>query len=780
MPKGITVNHNTGEYYTDEEDSSGVQVSSGSQGDYTDESEEEDDAEDDEWDSCGDYIDEIQPSDSASRPQVKRHVVPAPAAPAPRAPRPKVSHRASSRHAVPVSDPPSRQRSHSRTTLDPEHRPRRRRRQSVHADSLEDQDDYPYAPSARTPAPPGHPSQGWGHIPQAPAPNAYAPSLMSDPRFHGYPGGAQSPAGQLVPFGHDPYYAPQQNPFAPNGQNPFTGPPPPGRDPNGYFPEYQDPRQGRRGHRNSMPPPPQGEMMPFSPMGYYPPYGAPYGMPGMPMYPPYGHPQHPSPPPQHPPSKRPTPKPQHHEEEPQAAPPPPPPPPPPSHTPGAMQMQMQPLQHMQMPMMPPPPPPPDPKEDGMLTKLEKLLLNKAEDDEKAAEAARKAAEEAKFARLENLLISQQEARIEKDKAKKQAAEDAAKAAADAKKKGDEDKLAKLEKLILAQKDEQLKREAAADAARAAEKAAADAEAAKVAADKKAAAESAKLLLDAAQKAREEAEKKAAADAEETKKAHEKALAEAKAAAEELEKGKKAAEEEAAKLKPSDAPKAPIKFKDAVGRKFSFPWHLCKTWKVCNIPKLFFDSNANMTIRAWKNSSNKPSSTLMLLAPTSTKAIMTSLVPTVRSSCHKYGKPWYSLTGPSPCTCGPCLSLHQRRSHRETSLSHLRHQTQQHSWPRICPWARARAPKGTRVESVSPVTTLMLSKCLLCLPAPRPSRRWHASSPPLPWCLWWWHASSSTTACSRRRGRWWWWWLWRIVITQEVGPESVLQVGCWRQ
>ncbi|KYG42601.1 hypothetical protein M433DRAFT_34877, partial [Acidomyces richmondensis BFW] len=22
----------------------------------------------------------------------------------------------------------------------------------------------------------------------------------------------------------------------------------------------------------------------------------------------------------------------------------------------------------------------------------------------------------------------------------------------------------------------------------------------------------------------------------------------------------------------------IKFKDAVGRKFSFPWHLCKTWK----------------------------------------------------------------------------------------------------------------------------------------------------------------------------------------------------------
>ena len=27
------------------------------------------------------------------------------------------------------------------------------------------------------------------------------------------------------------------------------------------------------------------------------------------------------------------------------------------------------------------------------------------------------------------------------------------------------------------------------------------------------------------------------------------------------------------------PKAPIKFKDALGRKFSFPFHLCKTWVV---------------------------------------------------------------------------------------------------------------------------------------------------------------------------------------------------------
>ncbi|PZD04300.1 TolA, Membrane protein colicin uptake [Pyrenophora tritici-repentis] len=478
----------------------------------------------------------------------------------------------------------------SRSKLERVRRPRRARPQSVPQEPLdvEDDDDYPYPPpQMRAPGPPpGHPSAGWGHIPQ-PAPNGYAPSMISDPRFqYGFPGGAQSPPGQMVPFGHDPHGAYAQNPFAPNGQNPFTGPPSAADPRAGYFPDYQDPRhqdphhqdprdprQGRRGHRNSMPPgPPSGEMMPFSPMGYYPPYGAP----------------------------------------------------------PAMQMQLQTLQPQQMQMAmpqmavmappppPPPPPQPDPKEEGMLSKLEKLLMGKAEEDEKAAEQARKDAELAKFSRLENLLIAQQEAKIEKERAKKEAAEKAAIEAAEAKKRGDEDKLAKLEQLILAQKDEQLKREAATEAARAAEKAAADAEAARIAEEKRAAAEKAQIMVEAAEKAREEAEKKAAAEAEEirkahekareeaekkaaaeaeelkkahekaladakaaeeeTKKEHEKAMADAKAAAEELEKAKKAAEEEAAALKPSDAPKAPIKFKDAVGRKFSFPWNLCNTWK----------------------------------------------------------------------------------------------------------------------------------------------------------------------------------------------------------
>jgi hypothetical protein len=45
--------------------------------------------------------------------------------------------------------------------------------------------------------------------------------------------------------------------------------------------------------------------------------------------------------------------------------------------------------------------------------------------------------------------------------------------------------------------------------------------------------------------------------------------------------RKAAEVEAAKnSRPGDDMLQPsIHFKDAVGRKFSFPWHICKTWKV---------------------------------------------------------------------------------------------------------------------------------------------------------------------------------------------------------
>ncbi|WPH03696.1 Hypothetical protein R9X50_00657900 [Acrodontium crateriforme] len=106
---------------------------------------------------------------------------------------------------------------------------------------------------------------------------------------------------------------------------------------------------------------------------------------------------------------------------------------------------------------------------------------------------------------------------------------------------------------------------------------------------------------ALQKTKEEAEKKAQEDAKkaeeehekkmaEAKKAHdelekkaieehEKKMAEAKKAHDDLEKKHKELEAEAEKNKPTpDSLKPPLKFKDALGRKFSFPWHICKTWK----------------------------------------------------------------------------------------------------------------------------------------------------------------------------------------------------------
>ena len=180
----------------------------------------------------------------------------------------------------------------------------------------------------------------------------------------------------------------------------------------------------------------------------------------------------------------------------------------------------------------------------MLKKLNNLLSCKVEEEARKEGEARKAAELAKFERLENLLIAQHEADITKEKKRQRDGQNAV--AAEAQKKRNEDKLINLEKLILAQEDEQFKREAAVEAARRAAADAVDAEAKKIAEKKKAAAEAAVLFLDAANKTRDEAEKKAAAaaEAEETKKGHGNALAEVKAA-----------EEEAAKLKPSDAPKA---------------------------------------------------------------------------------------------------------------------------------------------------------------------------------------------------------------------------------
>ncbi|KAL6716302.1 hypothetical protein ACLMJK_005868 [Lecanora helva] len=154
---------------------------------------------------------------------------------------------------------------------------------------------------------------------------------------------------------------------------------------------------------------------------------------------------------------------------------------------------------------------------------------------------------------------------------------------------EDEKLARLEKMIVDQRNEREAREAAL------EQAAKDA-AAKAEADKKMAEEIATASAAAAAAAREElnnkykAEAKAEADKAEAekKKAEEIAAASAaaaKAAREEVEKEHKAKEEAAAEeakaAPPPPAPKAPdkpIKFKDAIGRRFSFPFNLCKDWQ----------------------------------------------------------------------------------------------------------------------------------------------------------------------------------------------------------
>ncbi|KAK4561016.1 hypothetical protein LTR86_004971 [Recurvomyces mirabilis] len=87
------------------------------------------------------------------------------------------------------------------------------------------------------------------------------------------------------------------------------------------------------------------------------------------------------------------------------------------------------------------------------------------------------------------------------------------------------------------------------------------------------------IAEAEKKAKEGAEKKAEEAAKKAKEEHEKKLGEAKKLQEEAEKKQKELEEAVKKNAPlPDSDKLPIKFKDAVNRTFSFPWHLCKTWK----------------------------------------------------------------------------------------------------------------------------------------------------------------------------------------------------------
>lgn len=122
-------------------------------------------------------------------------------------------------------------------------------------------------------------------------------------------------------------------------------------------------------------------------------------------------------------------------------------------------------------------------------------------------------------------------------------------------------IARLEKLILDERTERENKEAARQAA-------IEREAAEKAAREQQLAHDRKIAEEAAALARADAEKKAAEDAAKAKEEAEKAAA--------AEAANAAAE---ASNKPAPEKKKPIKFKDAVGRKFSFPFELCSTWQV---------------------------------------------------------------------------------------------------------------------------------------------------------------------------------------------------------
>jgi ubiquitin domain-containing protein len=192
------------------------------------------------------------------------------------------------------------------------------------------------------------------------------------------------------------------------------------------------------------------------------------------------------------------------------------------------------------------PAPTDPRVDA----IHALLMDskKREDDRQRAELARRIEEE----------------RRSKERALKE----------------EEDKLKRLEILIMKHNADQIEREKKQEALRQAEEIAKKEAELHALEQKKIADEKAKEVKAAAELAKLEAEKEAAKKAAEEKEKHEKELEELKKKAAEVEAAKKKFEEEAKKLRPGDDMlKPPIRFKDAVGRKFSFPWHICKTWKV---------------------------------------------------------------------------------------------------------------------------------------------------------------------------------------------------------
>jgi hypothetical protein len=182
-------------------------------------------------------------------------------------------------------------------------------------------------------------------------------------------------------------------------------------------------------------------------------------------------------------------------------------------------------------------------------------------------------------RLEALFLEQKEDAAKRERHALLKEQEAKSAALVAKAKAEEDKLAALRDLIMQHNIEQIEREKKAEVARQKE-ADAKAEAERRAADEKRRAdEKDKEVKLAAEKAKLEAEHEAAKKALEEKEKWDKEMEELKKKWAEIEDQKKKFEAEAKALRPGDdMAKPPIRFKDAVGRKYTFPWHVVKTWK----------------------------------------------------------------------------------------------------------------------------------------------------------------------------------------------------------
>lgn len=147
-------------------------------------------------------------------------------------------------------------------------------------------------------------------------------------------------------------------------------------------------------------------------------------------------------------------------------------------------------------------------------------------------------------------------------------------------------------------------------------------------------------------ARQEKQDRAGKEKDVVESAHQ-ALKDAEAALEDIKKGiseedpnmseaervKKTLENELAKMRATEAKEAaekakpPVKFKDAVGRKFSFPFHLVQTWRV-SLKLLTYSERhtvgttmTNPANREWRTSSNRRSSTWKCLVRTSKRAIL---------------------------------------------------------------------------------------------------------------------------------------------------------------